>query len=212
MSLAISEGQELRVGDAIISFSDGELIMKDKYHEERLKVRGHPNIVVEPIPPLYIPKRLTDCLVLALRDPILMKGEDVLRLTAPYELRVIADNTLITRLSPFKVKYTVIGHPAEGEVCRWYPTELVEGENEANSYIEVSPSFNESAKISGLIVEDVNVLPMRSEVKEGRFSVVYGPVPASLTNDYLIVEGRGALSRLRILLKVMPGLEFVRGP
>ncbi len=212
MSLVISEGQELRVGDAFISFSNGELLMRDRYHEERLKVRGHPRIVAEPIPPLYIPKRLTDCLVLALKDPLLMKGEDVIRLAAPYELRVVADNVLITRLSPFKVKYTVIGHPAEGEVCRWYPTELVESGGEAYSYVEVVSSFKESTRISGLIVEDANMLPMRSEVKGGLFSVVYGPASASLMNDYLIVEGKGALSRLRILLKVVPGLEFVRGP
>ncbi|MCD6323815.1 MAG: DUF432 domain-containing protein [Desulfurococcales archaeon] len=213
MPLTVSDGEELRIGEASVKVEGRLLMLRDLYTKKEFRLQGNVEVRVEPNVPVHVPKQLTSCVLLKLNPPSLLQGVKELRLTAPYELRVVAGSEVVGYLSPFAVKYTVIGTPSEGVICRFHPSEVIDGlPLGVEAFIDLGVSEEGPSLIEGVVLEDVVTVPMKYEVGEGRFFVAYGPVKTTRTGKFLLVPARTALSSLGVVLKSAANLNFLRGP
>ncbi len=213
MSLRVSEGEEVRIGEALVRVNEGALTVRDPYVRKEFLLRGSVEVRVEPSVPVHVPKSLTGCILLKLNPPLILEGVEELRLTAPYELRVLAGSEVVAHLSPFRVKYTVLGTPSEGVICRFYPSEVLDGlPLTVEAYLTAEIGGEGHALVDGLVLEDITVVPMKYEVGEGRFFIAYGPVKAYKVGNYFFTPARTALGRLTAILRSATTLTFVRGP
>ncbi len=120
---------EFRVGLASVLRVGKTLELRDPYTSSRYVLLDSVKAAVEPTHPLYVPRRVASCLYLEFDPPLLIPGSIVLWVTMPYEVIVKAGRNVLATLTPFRVKYTVIGTPYEGEVCRWFRSEVVADPN-----------------------------------------------------------------------------------
>ncbi len=117
--------KELRLGFASIVRDGDRVRIEDPYSSEEFMLAGPAAIEAVPTHPLNVPKSVATCLYLDFGSPLVVAGNVMLWITMPYEVAVTANGGVLKVVSPFKVKYTVVGTPYEGEVCRWFRTSLV---------------------------------------------------------------------------------------
>jgi len=214
-SLKVTDGKSLRIGEAFVSFKDGILKVKDPYVSEEFKIfKKDAEIRVRPVPPFRSLKSLTRCLALYLNPKLFIdKSVNVLRLIAPYDLAILVNNKVISNISPFRIKYTVLGTPAEGIICRWFPSEIYKESSqgsEALMTLELGQKFE--GIVSGVIIEDVSTIGMKSKALEENLKVSYEVIKAFPVEEYLIVSSKGLLSKLTAAVKSFGTATFLRGP
>ena len=201
--ITLNQGVEFVLESAQLSFKDGVLVLKDLYKFEEYRVVNKAQVTIKPTPPYRSPTSLTKCLALSLKSPIIVPSSSRLEVIAPFELEVLVNDKPISVLTPFKVKFTVIGTPSEGVLCRWFPSELVSEGNLKKAKLEVNAEVVGTALIKDIVIEDVNNLPMKSKkLKEG-IQVLYGPVKGLFMKNHLIISQKKFQSKIIEVIKTL---------
>lgn len=204
--LTVDANSSIKIGEALIERKGNKLALKDAYTQREFTVFEDAVIEVMPSPPLYVPKKITNCLYLQLNIPIVVRSPVTLRVTAPFELIVLVDKEPLLPLSPFRVKHTVVGSPAEGLLCRWFPSELItEPEVETvAAALELKVNGKGVHVIEGILVENVGTIKMHSEATQWVLRVYYGPLVGKLDGAIVKTSGSGKpLGELSTVLRVL---------
>ncbi len=147
----LREDSTLRVGEAEIRFKGDALSLKDPYTDRTLSVKVK-EVEVRPYPPVYVPKKVTDYLLLEF-DPFLPEDGNEVWLTAPYDLAIRVKGRVMAFLSPFRVKYTLYGPTTEGLICRYHRAEVMESPGEGDyAYVKVRFIVNKHKEVSKLVM------------------------------------------------------------
>ena len=117
-------GSSMRVGEAEIKYEGEEVYLRDLYSERRFEVSAD-EVEVRPFPPVNIPSKVTDYLMLRFEEPIVPSDGQEVWLAAPYDLGVLVNGVTLGYVSPFVVKYALYGPTTEGLVCRFHRTPLM---------------------------------------------------------------------------------------
>ncbi len=123
----LRRGESLRYGLASIEYSGSGLIEYcDPYGCGKSRLVDNDVVYVDPVPPIHRPQMLSGCIYLEFSEPIVI-GERTISIwaLAPYELVIHVDETVLGYVSPFRVKYTLVGSIVDGTVCRYHPTRTV---------------------------------------------------------------------------------------
>lgn len=118
----ISPGSELRIGEAVVKREpDGDVEACDRYGCARarvapdLEVRGHP------VPAIYRLYEGTPFIYVEFEDRLYVDGDGRTFWTlAPYDIEVYVGDAALVRISPVRVKFTLIGDVIEGFLARHY--------------------------------------------------------------------------------------------
>ena len=177
----LKEGDLLKVGEAELSLNGSSLHLKDLYTDRTVAVRVR-EVEVRPYPPVYVPKKVTDYLILEF-DPLLLEEDKEVWLTAPYDLAVRVKGKVTAYLSPFFVKYTLYGPTTEGIVCRYHRTKVLEGpEKTEYALVRVKFKVNKPRQVDKLVIP---VAELDMYVRGG--SIFYEVVEATI-GDLINVE------------------------
>ena len=103
--------------EGVLSVSD-PYIFKDFYVGKDVKVN------VRPVLPRNVPRELSESLYIKFNKSILVEDPLSIWIEAPYELLVEVGGSPVATLSPFKVKYILFGDVVEGEICRYYESNI----------------------------------------------------------------------------------------
>ncbi|BEP17884.1 hypothetical protein PYJP_12360 [Pyrofollis japonicus] len=118
--VVLRRGDSRAIGECRLAYSvDGVFEFCDPFGCRRALLTEHDTVYADLVPPLYRPQPLTSCIYLEFSDPVIIGAKTTtLWATAPYELLIHVNDTAIAYVSPFKVKYTLVGDVIDGTVCR----------------------------------------------------------------------------------------------
>lgn len=118
---SIGAGQWVQIGEARIERSEnGDLRACDRYGCAEARVPRQRIVQAAPIPAIHRVLPATPYIYVEFEKRIYIEdGEDYWAL-APYEIEVYVGNLALVRLSPVKVKYTLIGDVVDGTLARYY--------------------------------------------------------------------------------------------
>ena len=120
--IEVGVGDRVSIGEAEVVRDPDRVYVKDRYQKSSYIVSKESEVVLKPIPPLNVPLRITEYLLLQFEEPILINKNMNFWVRAPYELAVLADDAVLTYLTPFKVKHTLFGEIIGGRICRYFMT------------------------------------------------------------------------------------------
>ena len=120
--IEVRVGDRVSIGEAEVVRNSDRVYVKDRYQKSSYIVSKESEVVLKPIPPLNVPLRITEYLLLQFQEPLLISKNMNFWVKAPYELAVLADDTVLTYLTPFKVKHTLHGEIIGGTICRYFLT------------------------------------------------------------------------------------------
>ena len=182
--MKLGEG-EYTFGFAKIIFKEGLLSVSDLYSSNKFYLDVSADVVVEPILPINIPKKLTNHIYIRFNTPIFVSKPSVFWVKAPYELLVKIGDIELATLSPFRVKYILYGDVVEGYICRYFESELFTSK----------PDLGWDAAYIKLIFKsmerplDFLVIPTEKvAVHEVNGDVQYDPMALSVGDDEVIVK------------------------
>ncbi len=208
--LTVEDNSSIRIGEALIERKKNKLALRDPYIQKEFTVFEDAVIELVSSPPLYVPKKITNCLFLQLKEPIVIRMPTTLRVAAPFELIVLIVRKPLLPLSPFRVKHTVVGSPADGLLCRWFPSELItEPEIETiAAALELKVNGKGVHVIEGILIENVGSIKMQSEATQWVLRVYYGPLQGKLDGAIIKTSGSGKpLGELDAILKTLDVLS-----
>ncbi len=118
---SLGPGQWLQIGDVRIERSEnGDVVACDRYGCAEARVPRERPVKAAPIPAIHRLLPATPYIYVEFERRIFIDdGEDYWAL-APYEVEVYAGNLALVRLSPVKVKYTLVGDVVDGVLARYY--------------------------------------------------------------------------------------------
>ncbi len=178
----VRKGEALKLGRAKISLDNGVLTLKDDHMTRNVRTQVE-EVEVRPHPPVNVPSKVTDYLMIRMEEGLIPLDGQELWLSAPYDLGISINGKIVGFLSPFRVKYSLYGPTTEGIVCRYH-----------ESPVSKAPLKGIDAKVKAIfrvrnprevdrIVIPVNELDIFS--KEG---AVYYEVVEVTVDDDLYVE------------------------
>ncbi|GEM_PF-3042036 len=180
----LRKGDTLEIGRAEISLNDGRLILKDE-HVKRSILTDAEEVEVRPHPPVNVPSRVTDYLMIRMREGIVPADGQELWLSAPYDLGISLDGEIVGFLSPFRVKYSLYGPTTEGVVCRYHESPVSRAPQQGID-AKVKVIFKvESPREVDRIVIPVNELDIFLRNEDG---AIYYEVVEVTVGDDLYVE------------------------
>jgi len=114
-------GERLELGEARIErLPDGDVVACDRYGCAEARVPPEREVKVAPIPAIHRLLAATPHIYVEFERRVFIdSGEDYFTY-APYELEVYVEDTVLTRLSPHRVKFTLIGDVLDGILARWH--------------------------------------------------------------------------------------------
>jgi len=120
--LVLEPGGELAFGRIRARLSDdGSLEACDDYNCIRARVPRGSSVMLDPVPPLNAPSRISNCLYIEFEEQLIVPGgRSSFWATAPYEFIAHVDGIILGYLSPLRVKYTLVGDIVDGVVCRYH--------------------------------------------------------------------------------------------
>jgi len=122
----ITPGTSLSLcGARIIYTEDGVLRACDDYRCEEVYVKGV--VGYRPAPPIHSPFRISDAVYIEFDKKILVNRGDVIWAHAPLEIILHHKNSILARLAPGKVKYTLVGNIIEGVIARYAKSKVARG-------------------------------------------------------------------------------------
>lgn len=214
---------ELKVGYARVRKEAGKVVVEDPYTREEFILVSDIPIKAEPALPVHVPVRLAECIYLELRSPIIVSRTTDFWITLPYELRVIAGERTLKVLSPFKVKYTVVGTPYEGTICRWFSSTAVTDPSvwtDAEALGRVIVETTSTEVVKGVYAR-LNTLKLYVKEEE-KMSVFYGTMRGSVRDNVVYinsVEEKPSIGGLREVHGLIEQnttryfhMEFMEGP
>jgi len=111
--------KSLRLGDAFIDVSEGELRVGDRYREQVLSIGKGVKVEVVPTHPVNVPTRVATHIMVDVDPPVIVGREGSFWVLVPYELEVRVGDLAVAYLSPTKVKFAVFGEVTGGLLCRY---------------------------------------------------------------------------------------------
>ena len=123
----LGRGESLKYGLASIEHSSSGLLKYcDPYGCDKARLVEYDVVYVDPVPPIHRPQMLSSCIYLEFGEPIVV-GEKTTSIwaLAPYELAIHIDGAVLGYVSPFRVKYTLVGGIVDGTICRYHLTRTV---------------------------------------------------------------------------------------
>ena len=122
----IMPGEELRLADARITREpNGDLEACDRYGCASARVPPERPVYAVPIPAVYRVLPATPFIYVDFDKRIFVEQGEDYWITAPFEIEVYAGDLALIRLSPIKVKYTLIGDVIEGTLARYFRSDAV---------------------------------------------------------------------------------------
>lgn len=123
----ISPGVEFSIGEATIKRElDGDVEACDRYGCARARVTPELEVRGVPIPAVYRLFDGTPYIYVEFEDRLYVEGDGRVYWTlAPYDVEVYVGDVVLVRLSPVKVKFTLIGDVVEGVLARHYKAPVV---------------------------------------------------------------------------------------
>ena len=203
----LTREEEFVLGYAEVSLRGNKLTLRDPYRFEEYTLLDEAEVKIKPVLLNKSPSDLTRCLALSFKMPLIISTNSVIHIEAPYELEVLINNRPISVLTPFKVKYTVLGTPAEGILCRWFPSELVNKSSTTNATLEIKVETKNTILIKDVLVEDVTSLPIKVGKAKKSFHVTYGPIQGSLINNHLVISRKKFQSKIIEIVKTEPQIS-----
>ncbi len=118
---SLRPGDKVELGDASVErLENGDVIACDRYGCAEARVPPEREVRLAPIPAIHRLLAATPYIYVEFERRVFIDaGEDYFTY-APYEIEVYVEDTVLTRLSPVKVKYTLIGDVLDGLLARWY--------------------------------------------------------------------------------------------
>ena len=118
---SLKPGSKIELGEAKIERLDnGDVVACDRYGCAEARVPSEREVRVAPIPAIHRLLTATPYIYIEFNRRVFIDaGEDYFTY-APYELEVYVEDTVLTRLSPHKVKFTLIGDVLDGLLARWH--------------------------------------------------------------------------------------------
>ena len=159
--IEVGVGGKVSVGEAEVSRDSERVYVKDRYQEASYIVSKESRVVLKPTPPLNVPLRITEYLLLQFQEPILINKNKNMNfwVKAPYELAVLADDTVLTYLTPFKVKHTLHGEIIGGTICRYFLTSTYfrRPSKGSEALVRISIIARNTALMDGIVLPLSNV-------------------------------------------------------
>ncbi len=123
----ISPGIEFRVGEAVIKRElDGDVEACDRYGCARARVTPELEVRGHPIPAVYRLFEGTPYIYVEFEDRLYVEGDGRVYWTlAPYDIEVYVGDVVLVRISPVRVKFTLVGDVVEGVLARHYKAPVV---------------------------------------------------------------------------------------
>ncbi len=118
---SLGPGQWIQIGEARIERAgNGDIRACDPYGCAEARVPPEKPVMAAPIPAIHRLLPATPYIYVEFEKRVLVEdGEDYWTL-APYEIEVYAGNLVLVRLSPVRVKYTLVGDVVDGTLARYY--------------------------------------------------------------------------------------------
>lgn len=118
---SLGPGDKLELGEARIErLENGDVVACDRHGCAEARVPPEREVRVAPVPAIHRLLAVTPYLYIEFERRVFIDaGEDYFTY-APYELEVYVKDTVLVRLSPHKVKYTLIGDVLDGVLARWH--------------------------------------------------------------------------------------------
>ncbi len=125
---ALRPGDELRLGEAVVELGgDGVLRACDPHGCVEADVSRGVRVVATPAPATGRLLRVR-CIYVEFQRPVYAERGDTIWFHAPIEVEVRAGRVLVARLSPTRVKYTLVGDVIDGTICRYHKSPAGIGE------------------------------------------------------------------------------------
>jgi len=221
--LRLKVGETLSIGGAEVRRSEETIEYKDYYTAGTLIIPRNAKVDVIATPPLNVPKPKTKCLFLSLKTPAIISEGAVLKFYMPYELMVVINKKPVLALSPFKVKFILLGNPIEGQICRNYLSEIVgepAREGRIDAVIEIDVVVGDTGLVEGVLIEDVGDVGITYEEVKGKLLVTYESIKGKLEEKVIKAKGPGfnigGINHLFTPLKATnpskSEISWVRGP
>ena len=117
----IKPGEELVIGEARIRREeDGDVEACDAYGCATARVNPTRKVLAAPIPGIYRLLTATPYLYVEFEKRIHVEPGSTYWTLAPYDIEVYVGHLSLVRLSPVKVKFTLIGDVVDGTLARYY--------------------------------------------------------------------------------------------
>jgi len=157
--IEVNVGDKVSIEEAEVSRDSERVYVKDRYQEASYIVSRESKVVLNPTPPLNVPLRITDYLLLQFQEPMLISKNVNFWVKAPYELAVLADDTVLTYLTPFKVKHTLHGEIIGGTICRYFLTSTYfrRPSKGSEALVKISIIARATALMDGIVIPLSNV-------------------------------------------------------
>jgi len=154
----LKTGAEVRYGfSKIVLNNQGKLEACDPYGCVNIRMPVGDEVYIEPIPAITRPQQLTGCLYVEFIEPIAFGGgKSSLWFLAPFELAVTYKERIVARVSPTKVKFTLVGNIVDGVVCRYHKSAVGFSRDDVADNVEPGLGFvraevkGKPATISGI--------------------------------------------------------------
>ena len=98
----------------------------------------------------------------------------------------------------------VLGTPAEGMLCRWFPSELVDKNFTNSATLEIRVETKDTVLVKDVLIEDVTGLPIKVENAKKSFHITYGPIQGSIINNHLVISRKKFQSKIVEVVKTEP--------
>ena len=109
---------------------------------EKTVLEGPEKIIISPVEPLNLPKRITPYLLIEFSRPIVIvpSGDETVFLKFPAEIGVFLskkrDTSLLDTISLNRQKFTLYGSPRGGSICRFWESEVFSAKPAADPLLE----------------------------------------------------------------------------
>ncbi len=159
---------QLRTGDIGITITEKnrkifEYLRKSPDGEKRLYLSGKGNLLIEPFPPVFLPKKITSFILLDFESDIVLEpsGTSAFYTSFPVETGVMVsgknDIELLDVFSNEKPKYTLYGSVEQGIICRYFKTgvgfEPEENSGKAVALITIKNRYREWVNVSRVVID-----------------------------------------------------------
>ena len=117
----IGPGDEMRIGEAVVRREpDGDLEACDRYGCARARVPAGLEVRAHPIPAVYRLLEATPYVYVEFEDRVYVEDGGVYWTLAPYDIEVYVGEMVLVRISPVRVKFTLVGDVVDGTLARHY--------------------------------------------------------------------------------------------
>ncbi len=115
----IEPGVELRIGEAVIRREEyGDVEACDLYGCARARVAPERVVEAHPVPAVYRILEATPYIYVEFEDRLYVEDGGFYWTLAPYDIEVYVGGLVLTRVSPVRVKFTLVGDVVEGILAR----------------------------------------------------------------------------------------------